>query len=113
VSVSAFRERGRTFVEALEYAAGIAVEYRSDPRAQLPEGKAHNRSPAAREFALALTALEDAQMRFTRGLAKLQGQFAPVDLEQLDYPAWKAEQQAASIEGQTTIDEALADGDGR
>lgn len=35
----------------------------------------------AREFSLAITALEDAQMRATRGLAKLQGKFAPADLQ--------------------------------
>lgn len=41
----------------------------------------NNPGPPAREFALAITALEDAQMRFTRGLAMVQGKFAPVDLE--------------------------------
>ena len=40
-----------------------------------------NTMPAAREFALAATAAEDAQMRYTRGLAKAQGQFNPADLE--------------------------------
>ena len=34
-----------------------------------------------REWAVAKTAIEDAQMRWTRGLAKQQGSFAPVDLE--------------------------------
>ena len=37
-----------------------------------------------RELSLALTALEDVQMRFTRGLAKATGVFAPVDLERLE-----------------------------
>lgn len=37
--------------------------------------------PAAREFALAQTALEDAQMRFTRGLAINTDRFHPADLE--------------------------------
>jgi len=39
-------------------------------------------SSAAREFSLAITALEDAQMRATRGLAKTQGKFAPADLQE-------------------------------
>lgn len=42
-----------------------------------------NHQGAAREFSIALTALEDVQMRFTRGLAKLQGKFDPADLEKL------------------------------
>jgi hypothetical protein len=36
---------------------------------------------ARREFALAKTAIEDARMRATRGLAIEKGVFAPVDLE--------------------------------
>lgn len=40
-----------------------------------------DRSPAAREFSLAITHLEDAQMRATRGLAIRQGKFNPADLE--------------------------------
>ena len=40
--------------------------------------------PPARDFALAITHLEDAQMRFTRGLAKLQGAYLPADLEAAD-----------------------------
>jgi len=36
---------------------------------------------AAREFSLAITALEDAQMRATRGLAMATGRFVPADLE--------------------------------
>jgi hypothetical protein len=39
-------------------------------------------SGAGREFSLAITALEDAKMRLTRGLAKQQGIFNEVDLEQ-------------------------------
>lgn len=35
----------------------------------------------AREFAIAVTHIEDAQMRFTRGLAMVQGKFAPADME--------------------------------
>lgn len=50
--------------------AGIeALEHRGD------------RSAADRELSLAITHLEDAQMRATRGLAKAQGKFAPADLE--------------------------------
>lgn len=37
--------------------------------------------PAVREFALALTAIEDAQMRYTRGRAMEEGKFAPADLD--------------------------------
>lgn len=37
-----------------------------------------------RELALALTALEDCQMRFTRGRAKALGVFRPVDLEKVE-----------------------------
>lgn len=40
-----------------------------------------NNQGAAREFSIALTALEDVQMRFTRGLAIVQGKFNPADLE--------------------------------
>lgn len=36
----------------------------------------------AREFSIAITAIEDAQMRSTRGLAMVQGKFHPADLEQ-------------------------------
>ena len=36
---------------------------------------------AKREMAIAKTAIEDAQMRYTRGLAKSQGKFKPADLE--------------------------------
>lgn len=38
---------------------------------------------AAREFAIAITHIEDARMRFTRGYAKQNGEFRPVDLESL------------------------------
>jgi hypothetical protein len=37
-----------------------------------------------RELALSLTALEDCQMRFTRGRAKASGVFKPVDLERVE-----------------------------
>jgi hypothetical protein len=36
---------------------------------------------SGREFSLAITAIEDAQMRFTRGLAMRLGKFSPADLE--------------------------------
>lgn len=48
---------------------------------QLEELRGEDRSSAAREFSLAITALEDAQMRATRGLAIRQGVFAPKDLQ--------------------------------
>lgn len=51
-----------------------AIERLEQFRASLP-------MPAAREFSLAITALEDAQMRATRGLAMARGCFAPADLE--------------------------------
>lgn len=38
----------------------------------------------AREYALAVTALEDAQMRYTRGRARMLGVFRPVDLDSTD-----------------------------
>jgi hypothetical protein len=48
---------------------------------QLACHRGNNLGEAGREFALAITACEDAQMRATRGLAKVQGKFAPVDLQ--------------------------------
>lgn len=48
---------------------------------QLKRLRAQNPGPAAREFSLAITALEDAQMRATRGLAMVQGVFKPADLQ--------------------------------
>jgi hypothetical protein len=36
---------------------------------------------ASREFALAITAIEEAQMRYTRGRAIMLGKFAPADLD--------------------------------
>jgi hypothetical protein len=36
---------------------------------------------SGREFSLAITAIEDAQMRYTRGLAMRLGKFSPADLE--------------------------------
>lgn len=79
MGVSAHRERGRTFVEAIAYATEIAVARKSDAAAQVPAEDGSG--PAAREFALAMTHLEEAQMRFTRGMAKVQSKYAPVDLE--------------------------------
>jgi hypothetical protein len=48
---------------------------------QLEQLRGENRSAAAREFSLAITALEDAQMRGTRGLAMTAGIFNPADLQ--------------------------------
>jgi hypothetical protein len=64
---------GATFVELANRAQARAVELRNAAP-----------GPAAREFALAITALEDAQMRFTRGMAMVKGRFAPADLERDD-----------------------------
>jgi hypothetical protein len=63
--------QSRTFVELI----GEATE-KADALRRTYQG-----AQAGREFALAITALEDAQMRFTRGLAMVQDKFAPVDLE--------------------------------
>jgi hypothetical protein len=57
------------------------VETIAKATAQLELLRLDSTSSAAREFSLAITALEDAQMRATRGLAKIQGKFAPVDLQ--------------------------------
>ena len=43
--------------------------------------RAHNPGTAAREFALAITHLEDAQMRATRGIAMTLDKFNPADPE--------------------------------
>jgi hypothetical protein len=59
----------------------VIVEAIAEVMAQLEQLRRDSLGPAAREFSLAITALEDAQMRATRGLAKLQGKFAPVDLQ--------------------------------
>ena len=36
---------------------------------------------AGREFSIAITAIEDAQMRYTRGRAMEEDKFAPADLD--------------------------------
>lgn len=55
-----------------------AIEYIGDRR-ECPVGPATTQS--AREFSLAITALEDAQMRYTRGRAIELGKFKPADLD--------------------------------
>lgn len=57
------------------------VECIADATEQLEQLRAESAHPAAREFSLAITALEDAQMRATRGLAMTKGVFAPADLQ--------------------------------
>jgi predicted nuclease of restriction endonuclease-like RecB superfamily len=57
------------------------VECIAEATAQLEQLRRESLGEPAREFSLAITALEDAQMRATRGLAKVQGKFAPVDLQ--------------------------------
>jgi hypothetical protein len=64
-------DRRLTFVEA----CGDLLE-----RVQLAMAAACD-GEAAREFSLARTALEEAQMRFTRGVAKSGDCFSPADLE--------------------------------
>jgi hypothetical protein len=49
---------------------------------------------AGREFSLAITALEDALMRYTRGRAQQLGVFRPVDLDDLDAERAKQERLA-------------------
>ena len=66
-------EYEQTVVDLIEEAIA-----RCDARRQ------NNPGAPAREFAIAITALEDARMRFTRGLAMVQGCFNPVDLEAPD-----------------------------
>jgi hypothetical protein len=45
---------------------------------------ANSVDPGDRELTIAIHKLEEAQMWFTRGLAKIQGKFNPADLEQDD-----------------------------
>jgi hypothetical protein len=66
-------------VKTLE--GSTVVELLTAAEARIEGIRADSREPWARELSLALTALEDAQMRFTRGLAKRYGVFAPADLE--------------------------------
>jgi hypothetical protein len=47
----------------------------------IEQHKSQHRQAYDREFALAVTAIEDAQMRFTRGYAMLCGVFNPAHLE--------------------------------
>ena len=44
-------------------------------------GGTRDAAEIAREFALAKTRIEDAAMRYARGMAKLQGRFHPADME--------------------------------
>lgn len=60
-----------TGIELLDAASSRAADYlqtSTDPAVK-------------REFALARTHIEDAQMRYTRGLSMAQGHFKPADLE--------------------------------
>lgn len=65
---------GTTTVELIEQLLERAKERRA-------EAIERQRPEATREFGLAITALEDAQMRYTRGVAHMEGLFAPRDLE--------------------------------
>lgn len=56
-----------------------AVILRAQEQAEATRG-----GHAGREFSLAATAAEDAQMRWTRGVAKRDGEFAPADLERAE-----------------------------
>lgn len=57
------------------------VEHIAAATEQLERLRTEYPGPHAREFSLAITALEDAQMRATRGLAIQKGVFAPADLQ--------------------------------
>jgi hypothetical protein len=57
------------------------------------------RSEVLRELALAATAIEDAEMRYTRARAKEEGCFVPIDLDDVD------ERMLASDVGGATLDE--------
>lgn len=59
-----------TVIGYLNAAVGMIEQY-----------KGASRENYAREFALAITAIEDAQMRFTRGYAMKCGVFNPAHLE--------------------------------
>lgn len=59
-----------TVKDYIDYAIGMIDEHRITATAG-----------PAREFALAVTALEDAQMRYTRGRAKEEGCFGPTDID--------------------------------
>lgn len=64
--------QGQTVKEALDRCIEIARERQRDHPTH---------SNGYREFALAITAMEDAQMRYTRGRAMQEGKFEPADLD--------------------------------
>lgn len=65
-------EEKATLIEHLEAAIDYVQTARADCTGPI----------AAREFSIAITALEDAQMRWTRGMAvELHGRVTPHDLE--------------------------------
>lgn len=68
-----------TFTQLVAEATTRASCYRSWCDQREDEERA-----AARELSLAITALEDAQMRFTRAYAHMTGRFNPADLERAD-----------------------------
>ena len=62
-----------TVVEYLDAARTAVVSMRANGGPEM--------GASGREFSLAITAIEDAQMRYTRGLAMRLGKFSPADLE--------------------------------
>lgn len=98
VSETEERPRDLTIVEHLEAAAKQirnlpteppAISYKIGDTAGLKKAQAQasfqvTHSHPSREFALALTAIEDAQMRTTRGLAIYQRKFSPADLQKTE-----------------------------
>lgn len=65
-----------TAVQAIEHARSRAIFQRAI-------ALDHPDQPG-RDFSTAITKMEEAQMWFTRGLAKVQGKFNPADLEKSD-----------------------------
>lgn len=68
------RVEDATFVELMDAARSRAETRKLDATS----------GEIAREFAITMTLLEDAQMRYTRGVAMALGVFRPIDLESAD-----------------------------
>lgn len=67
---------GPTFTPTINYLIELAESRKNETnRAGNPHGN------AGAEFTIAQRALEEAQMRYTRGLAMMLGVFKPADLE--------------------------------
>lgn len=60
------------------------VQLLNEVKADITELQASANNAESREYAIAKTAIEDAQMRFTRGYAIRTNQFNPSDLEAIN-----------------------------